>query len=95
MIHRYVIVLKDKGKIFLSPSRSEFDDEAGYKILEVLLPLDAFCTARDLITELEVLNRSGHETFRVPELQKEILRNLSKFAKNEKDRNWLLEAGKE
>jgi hypothetical protein len=95
MIHRYVIVLKDKGKIFLSPTRAEFDDEAGYKILEVLLPLEDFCSARDLITELEVLNRSGHESFRVPELQKEILRNLAKFAKNDKDRSWLFEAGKE
>lgn len=95
MIQRYVVVLKEKGKIFLSPTRSEFDDESGYKILEVLLPMEVHSKALERIHHMEALAREGIETYKIPELQREILRGLAHYAKNDKDRSWLYEYGKE
>jgi len=95
MIQRYVVVLKEKGKIFLSATRSEFDDESGYKILDVLLPMDVHTKTLERIHLMELLAREGSESYKIPELQREILRGLAHYAKNEKDRTWLHEFGRE
>lgn len=95
MIQRYVVVLKEKGKIFLSATRSEFDDDSGYKILEVLLPMDVHSKTLERIHHMELLSREGSETYKIPELQREILRGLAYYAKNDKDRTWLYDFGKE
>ncbi len=95
MIQRYVVVLKEKGKIFLSATRSEFDDDSGYKILEVLVPMDVYTKTLERIHHLELLSREGSETYKIPEVQREILRGLAYYAKNDRDRTWLYEFGKE